>query len=329
MVSLKSQKSIKKRQEIALLGGSGFVGTHLIQEFLSYSNYSISLLIHKTPPVVPEMASHVRLVNGSFFDERSLDDLIVSDSIVINLVFLNDDTRASNILGLQNVLAVCMRKNIKRFIHISTAVVSGRSSVLEIDEEAVDVPFNDYEKTKMELEKLVVSAFKYSNIDSIILRPTAIFGSLGKNAQKLIYELKEDSHLKNYLKACLFNTRKFNLVPVSYLVSAITFFVVKHSVEKNDIFIVSADDEINNNYQFVEEAFRLSLGLKKYPIPIIPVPKIILSIFLRIAGRSNIYPSRVYSPKKLKQIGWHSPELFNDAIIAFSRSKKKFNRDVI
>ena len=34
--------------------------------------------------------------------------------------------------------------------------------------------------------------------------------------------------------------------------------------------------------QFVEETFRLSLGLKKYPIPIIPVPKIILSIFLRI-----------------------------------------------
>ena len=320
---MKSKKSIKKRQEIVLLGGSGFVGTHLIQELLSYGNYSLSLLIHKAPPVVPELAGHVRLVNGDFFDERSLDAVIEPDSIVINLVYLNNDTRASNTVGLQNVLAVCMRKNIKRFIHISTAVVSGRASVLEIDEEVVDVPFSDYEKTKLGLENLVISAFKYSNIDSVILRPTAVFGSSGKNALKLIDGLKEDSLAKNYLKACLFNTRRFNLVPVSYLVSAITFFLVKQSVGKKDIFIVSADDEIDNNYQFVEESFRTSLGLKKYPIPIVPVPKIILSIFLRIAGRSNIYPSRVYSPKKLKQIGWQAPEQFHDAILAFSQSKNK------
>ena len=47
----------------------------------------------------------------------------------------------------------------------------------------------------------------------------------------------------------------------------------------------------------------MSLG-QKHPIPIVSVPKFILSIFLRIMGRSNIYPLRVYSPKKLKQIGW-------------------------
>ncbi|MDA9287288.1 NAD-dependent epimerase/dehydratase family protein [Amylibacter sp.] len=320
---MKSKRSIKKRQEIVLLGGSGFVGTHLIQELLSYGNYSLSLLIHKSPPVVPELAGRVRLVNGDFFDERSLDAVILPDSIVINLVYLSNETRASNTVGLQNVLTVCKRKNIKRFIHISTAVVSGRASVLTIDEEVVDVPFSDYEKTKLGLENLVVSAFKYSSTDLVILRPTAVFGSSGKNALKLIDGLKEDSLVKNYLKACLFNTRRFNLVPVSYLVSAITFFVAKQSVGKKDIFIVSADDEIDNNYQFVEESFRISLGLKKYPIPIVPVPKIILSIFLIIAGRSSIYPLRVYSPKKLKQIGWQAPEQFHDAILAFSQSKNK------
>ena len=120
---MKSKKSIKKCQEIVLLGGSGFVGTHLIKELLSYGNYSLSLLKHKSPPVIPELAGYVRLVNGDFFEEKSLDALIKPDSIVINLVYLNNKTRASNTLGLQNVLGVCMRKNIKRFIHVSTAVV--------------------------------------------------------------------------------------------------------------------------------------------------------------------------------------------------------------
>lgn len=322
MEILKSKKSNKTHQKIVLLGGSGFVGTHLIQELLFYNNYSLSLLIHKTLPVVPKLDSQVRLVNGNLFDKRSLDTLIEPDSIVINLAYLNNNTRASNTVGLQNVLTVCARKKIKRFIHISTAVVSGRASALEIDEEVLDVPFSDYEKTKLELENLVVSAFKFSNIQLVILRPTAVFGSLGKNALKLIEGLKKDSLVKNYLKACLFNTRRFNLVPVSYLVSAIIFFVVKQSVRKEDVFIVSADDEINNNYQFVEECFRMSLGLKKYPIPIVPLPKIILSILLRISGRSNIYPSRVYSPEKIKQIGWQAPETFHDAILTFSQSKK-------
>jgi nucleoside-diphosphate-sugar epimerase len=320
MESLKSEKSVKKRQEIVLLGGSGFVGTHLIQEFLSYGDYSLSLLMHKTPPVVPELADNVRLVKGDFFDEKSLDVLIGPDSIVINLAYLNNDTRASNTVGLQNVLTVCMRKNIKRFIHISTAVVSGRASTLEIDEEVVDVPFSEYEKTKLELENLVVSAFRDSNIASVILRPTAVFGDLGKNAIKLMEEIIEGNLVKSYIKACLFNDRRLNLLPVSYLVSAITFFVVKQKVKNNDIFIVSADDEIDNNYRFVEQSIRFSLGLKQYRIPIVPVPKVILSSFLRLMGRSNIYPSRVYSSKKLKQCGWKSSESFYDAVLAFSNS---------
>ena len=218
------------------------------------------------------------MVKGNLFNKRSLDTLIEPDSIVINLAYLNNETRASNTVGLQNVLTVCTRKKIKRFIHISTAVVSGRASTLEIDEEVVDVPFSDYEKTKLKLENLVVSAFKFSNIHSVILRPTAVFGSLGKNALKLIDGLKEDSLAKNYLKACLFNTRRFNLVPVSYLVSAI-IFVIKKSVKKKDIFIVSADDEIDNNYKFVEEIFRMSLGQKNIQSQLFPCQNLFFLFF--------------------------------------------------
>jgi nucleoside-diphosphate-sugar epimerase len=319
---LKNENSAGKSQEIVLLGGSGFIGVHVIQDLLVYDEYSLSLLIHRTPPVLPVLARDVRLVKGSFFDEGSLELLIRPDSIVINLAYLKNETKASNIDGLTNVLAVCRRKKIKRFIHVSTAVVSGRAAVLEIDESVVDLPFAEYEKTKLELEHLVLSELAVSNIDSVILRPTAVFGSSGENAVKLLVELTKGSLIKSYMKACLFNTRKFNLVPVSYIVSAIKFFVVKQSLENKDVFIVSADDEIDNNYLSVEQVFRASLGLEKYPIPVVRMPNIILSIFLRIMGRSNIYPSRVYSSKKLKASGWKPPGGFHDALVAFVQSLK-------
>jgi nucleoside-diphosphate-sugar epimerase len=321
MEFLMSETANKKQQEIVLLGGSGFVGTHLIQKLLSYDDYSLSLLSHKTPLVVPILAKNVRLVNGNFFDEKSLDVLIGPGSIVINLAYLNNDTRATNVEGLQNVLAVCMRKRIKKFIHISTAVVAGRASALEINEKVVDVPFSEYEKTKLELEDLVVSTFSYTNTASVILRPTAVFGDLGKNAIKIMDEIIEGNLVKNYIKTCLFNNRRLNLLPVSYLVSAITFFIAKQSLENNDVFIVSADDEIDNNYQYVEQTIRQSLGLKNHLIPIIPVPKFVLTILLKLMGRSNIYPSRVYSAKKLKACGWKSEDCFRDAIQALSQSR--------
>ena len=103
-----------------LLGGSRFV-INLIQELLFYNNCSLSLLIHKTLPVVPKFVGQVRLVKGNLFNKRSLDTLIEPDSIVINLAYLNNETRALN--KVIEKVTVCTRKKDQRFIHISTAVV--------------------------------------------------------------------------------------------------------------------------------------------------------------------------------------------------------------
>ena len=95
--------------------------------------------------------------------------------------------------------------------------------------------------------------------------------------------------------------------------------VTKQCAKKQNIFLVSADDEKENNYLSVDQSFRKVLGLKNYSIPTLRVPEIILSIILRMAGRSNIRPSRVYLSERLRQLGWNAPEQFNDAIVSFAK----------
>lgn len=318
---MKNTESDTKKLEIVLLGGSGFIGGHLIRSLLDDAVYSLSLLMHKTAPASLELTGNVRVVKGDFFDEKSLDLLIKPDSIVINLVYFNKGNRSSNINGLKNVITVCKRKKIKKFIHLSTALVVGRVMDLEIDEDTLDSPFSEYERTKLELEHLVNNQFERSEIDTVILRPTAVFGSSGQNIVKFMDDLKKDCLVKSYIKACLFNTRRLNLLPVSHLVSAIIFFLDKKIVEKKAVFIVAADDEVDNHYQFVEFAIRESLGLKKYPIPVLPLPKFILSGFLRLMGRSNVYPLRVYSAKKLKEFGWQPSQSFQEAVVIFCQNE--------
>ena len=307
------------KREIILLGGSGFVGSHLVETLLNNDDYSVSMLVHKKQPKLPVSSKDVRLVEGSFFNEDSLDELITPGSTVVNLAFLKNAPDSQNINGLGNILAVCCRKKINRFIHISTANVVGRTDEVIIDENVADLPFSSYDKVKKELEVLVLSKFGNSSIDAVILRPTAVFGSGGENGLQHLTELVQCRSVKSYLKASLYNTRRYNLVPVSYLVSAIIFLVTKQCAKKQNIFLVSADDEKENNYLSVDQSFRKVLGLKNYSIPILRVPEIILSIILRMAGRSNIRPSRVYLSERLRQLGWNAPEQFNDAIVSFAK----------
>jgi len=80
----------------------------------------------------------------------------------------------SNIDGTKNILAMCKKTDIKHFHYISTAYVGGEEEVF--DETMTDVGQslrNDYEKSKLQAEKLVRGA----GFDSLtVYRPSIIAG---------------------------------------------------------------------------------------------------------------------------------------------------------
>ena len=82
----------------------------------------------------------------------------------------------SNVQGTTNVLAVAKQTGLRHFNHVSTAYVCGlRTGTVREDELDVGQEFgNDYERSKVEAERLVRDA---DHLDSVtVLRPSIIVG---------------------------------------------------------------------------------------------------------------------------------------------------------
>ena len=157
-------------------------------------------------------------------------------------------------------------------------------------------------------------------LDVGILRPTAIIGSGGKNLLKLVNSLKYGNPLINYIRACLFSYRPMHLVPVNDVVDSLLHLAyLKDNLNRN-VYIISADDDQNNNFNSVERILLNSLGLKPRFFPVMPVPLGVLSFLLRLRGRSASNMKRRYSYKKLRSTNFKRKDTLINAIQQFSES---------
>lgn len=88
----------------------------------------------------------------------------------------NGEPYRSNVDGLQHVLQVCQCASIRKFFHVSTCYVCGlrKGVILESELDEGQAFANDYEKSKVEAEKLVRSC---RHIDCLtVFRPAIIVG---------------------------------------------------------------------------------------------------------------------------------------------------------
>jgi nucleoside-diphosphate-sugar epimerase len=110
-----------------------------------------------------------------------------------------------------------------------------------------------------------------------------------------------------------------NLVYVANVVSAIAFLVEIDGGIGREVFIVSDDDDPSNNYRDIEKYLMKRFGYAGYPVPRIPLPPFVLAFLLRLAGRSNRNPARVYSCEKLLKAGFRKPIAFESGLAFFRR----------
>ena len=107
------------------------------------------------------------------------------------------------------------------------------------------------------------------------------------------------------------------MVSVSNVAAAIAFFIDSKDMYNDDIFIISDDESLNNNYRYLEKAFLNALNSRDYPFPIIAAPLFTTKILLRLAGKSNINPDCVYNCQKILNEGFIKPHSFEDELASF------------
>lgn len=287
---------------IGVAGASGFLGKNLVDTLLRLEGVTLQLLHHSSPSRV--VGERGRCFRGNLLTGDGIEEWVSGCDVVVNLAYLWTAGLANNMTATRNLVDACVRSGVRRLVHISTAAVVGRTRSNWVDEATSCHPATEYGRCKLEIENLLLDKAQSFGFDLVILRPASVFGVGGAPLEKLCGELRAASPFKNYLKACLFGRRAMNLVHVENVTAAIIFAIKSHSDFGGKVWLISEDDMAINNYLDVERLGRERLGIKHYPISVLPLPYFILEGLLRLLRRNIVNPRCRFKPDGFRKLGF-------------------------
>ncbi|MCT3646307.1 NAD-dependent epimerase/dehydratase family protein [Elizabethkingia anophelis] len=164
--------------KIAVIGGSGFVGTRLIDILVSTGQYNL-LNIDKN---ISEKFPDISVIGNVMNKETLIFQLQGVDIVVLLAAEHRDDvTPVSlyydvNVEGMRNTLEAMEANNVKRIVFTSSVAIYGLDKN-NPDESFPADPFNHYGKSKWEAEQVLQKWYKeHEDWNINIIRPTVIFG---------------------------------------------------------------------------------------------------------------------------------------------------------
>lgn len=176
---------------IAIIGGSGFIGSRLCRR-LSDSNTEFFIVDIVKSPWFPD-----RTRIADVRDAAALTAVLEGADTVINLAAEHrDDVRPIskyyevNVNGAENIVAAAEALGILRIIFTSTVAVYGFVTE-ETDEKGAIAPFNHYGKSKYKAEEVFGAwSEKAKGRALTIVRPTVVFGERNRgNVYNLLNQM--------------------------------------------------------------------------------------------------------------------------------------------
>lgn len=271
-------------KNILLTGASGFLGIHLLKEFLTNTDANIICIIRgnsveeATNRLFQKIKEYKIDISNSDkkriqcfcgdmaqvklgLVERDYDyisrevDLIVHSAAVVNFVFTYEQLRQTNVLGLVELMKIAVNFKLKPIHLISTiGVFSNQFASLEEINEFTELKENDhlngYFQSKWVNETLCRLAIEKGLIVSIY-RPSGItMNSKSEvvSSDDLTYQL-----MKLSLKLGSFADLNsiIDVLPVDYVAKSISYLIINHSHSSNTYHITS--DEVLNSKELIKQ----------------------------------------------------------------------------
>ena len=182
--------------KITLIGGSGFVGTRLID--LLRHDYQLRNIDKRQSHFFSDIT-----VIGDVRDKDKMVELLEGTDVVVLLAAEHRDDVSPvslyydvNVGGMRNVLAAMEVNGVNRLVFTSSVAVYGLNKK-NPDEEHPKDPFNHYGKSKWQAEEVLQEWFKgHGDWNINILRPTVIFGERNRgNVYNLLHQISSGKFL--------------------------------------------------------------------------------------------------------------------------------------
>lgn len=228
--------------KITILGGSGFVGTRLIELLKEqphkYDCRNIDLL-----------PSHFHNDITSIGDVRDKNQMIKelkgSDLVILLAAQHRDDVSPvslyydTNVEGMKTVLEAMEGNGVKRLLFFSSVAIYGLNKD-NPDENFTADPFNHYGKSKWQAEQVLQNWFKIHpdwNID--VIRPTVIFGERNRGN---VYNLLKQIASGRFLMIGKGNNYK-SMAYVGNIVAFVNYLIDNMSVGYNVFNYIDKPDK--------------------------------------------------------------------------------------
>ena len=243
----------KNDMKIHVIGGSGYIGTHLIELLKNDNDYALTNIDKCQSPFFSNI-THI----SNVLDKTSLIKLLKGSDVVILLAAEHKDNVSPtslyykvNVDGMRNTLEAMAVNGVKRIIFTSSVAVYGLNKN-NPNEECQPDPFNHYGKSKWQAECVLQEWYKtHSDWNINVIRPTVTFGE--RNRGNVYNLLKQISGNKFTIVGK--GDNKKSMAYVVNVVSFIKFFIdnktsgynVYNYIDKPDFTMNELVDHVSNN----------------------------------------------------------------------------------
>ena len=170
-----------KGMKIFITGGSGFIGSKLIQKLSSKYEFLAMARSESSEKKVRELGATPVRCDLDTVTAKYLKycDLVIHSAAFVEPWGKREDYWKTNVLGTEKMLEVSQKAKIKRFIFIGTEAALFDGSDLNGINESQPYPKTQrflYSETKAEAEKRVIAANETDRFETVSIRPRLVWG---------------------------------------------------------------------------------------------------------------------------------------------------------
>ncbi len=258
------------------------------------------------------------LINGkSILDEKQLLESMKGIDAVIHLAGIVENENPSlwkiNVEGTKQVASTAIKSKVKKLLFMSSTGVYGVTKG-KVNEKTPVAPENDYEKSKVEGEKLVLSA--KDKLEVLIIRSAMVFGP--NEYWKKMFSMLE----KKYPLPCP-GKNTFQVVYTKELANAIAQILARG--KNGEIYLVSGKEKktLNEFCEMTQKELGLKVGVRHIPTFVGVLFGRILK--MKLLTRENIRhlsKERNYDISKLNKLGYKQKISLETAIHEVAKTFK-------
>ncbi|MBU4366648.1 MAG: NAD(P)-dependent oxidoreductase [Kiritimatiellae bacterium] len=231
--------------KVFVTGCDGFVGSH-IAERLADEGHEVVAGCYVAPLFISERKqTSIRRFDLCLPEtiRPCLEgvECIVHCAAIFDLAATVEQLHAVNVQGTANLLQAAKAAGVRQFIHFSTAEVYGAPQFTPLTEDHPLHPGTPYGQSKLESERLVQAESVNGRMDTIIIRPSGIYGPRCVYAAGIFVPLIVLKEMGIKKLPVLYGDLKFNCVHVDDIALFVAY-AIKSGKDWNSIYNLADND---------------------------------------------------------------------------------------